>query len=98
MDDRVSKQRKLAKMFKEIIQAISKSPYLSKKEMAKQLNIEENLIEQIFLDLIRMGYLKKEVCDSSCHACPVSNFCAKTDSKIEYWEITPKGYQLIQTS
>lgn len=85
-------------MFKEVIQVISKSPYLSKKEMAKQLNIEENLIEQIFLDLIRMGYLKREVCDSSCHTCPVSNFCAKTDTKIEYWEITPKGYQLIRSS
>jgi len=85
-------------MFKQIIQVISKSPYLSKKEIAKQLNIEENLIEQVFLDLIRMGYLKKEECDSSCNACPISNFCAKTDSSIEYWQITPKGYQLIQSS
>jgi hypothetical protein len=50
------------------------------------------------LDLIRMGYLKKEVCDSSCNTCPISNFCAKTDSKIEYWEITSKGYQLIQSN
>jgi predicted transcriptional regulator len=94
----VSKKKEVNKMFKEIIQAISKSPYLSKKEMAKQLNIEENLIEQIFLDLIRMGYLKKEVCDSSCNTCPISNFCAKTDSKIEYWEITSKGHQLIQSN
>ncbi|MFP4462158.1 MAG: FeoC-like transcriptional regulator [Thermotogota bacterium] len=85
-------------MFKEIIQVISKSPYLSKKDIAKQLKIEENLIDQILMDLIRMGYLKKEVCDSSCNACPVSNFCAKTDTEIEYWEITEKGYQLIQTS
>lgn len=84
-------------MFKEIIETISKSPYLSKKEVGKKLNIEENLVEQIFLDLIRMGYLKKEVCDSSCNSCPVSNFCAKTDTSIEYWEITSKGYQLIQS-
>ena len=85
-------------MFKEIIEILSKSPYLSKKEISKQLNIEENLVEQIFLDLIRMGYLKKEVCDSSCNSCPISNFCAKTETKIDYWKITSKGYQLIRSA
>ena len=52
-------------MFKEIIETVSESPYLSKIEIGKKLNIEENLVEQIFLDLIRMGYLNKEVCDSN---------------------------------
>jgi len=85
-------------MFKEIIEQISKSPYLSKKEIAKTLELEENLVEQMFLDLIRMGYLKKEVCDSSCNSCPISNFCAKTDTSIDYYEITSKGYQLIQSA
>jgi len=85
-------------MFKEIIEILSKSPYLSKNEISKQLKIEENLVEQIFLDLIRMGYLKKEVCDSSCNSCPISNFCAKTETKIDYWKITSKGYQLIRSA
>ena len=88
--------KEVIEMLKEVIQIIADSPYLSKKEIGNRLNISENLVEQMFLDLIRMGYLKKEVCDSSCHSCPVANFCSKTDVNIDYWLITQKGYQLIQ--
>ncbi len=83
-------------MLKEIMKTISKSPYLSKKEISEKLDFQEGFLEQAFSDLLRMGYLEKQVCDSSCGACPVSYYCSKNSTTIEYWKITEKGYNLIR--
>lgn len=83
-------------MLKEIIKIISTSPYLSKREISEKFDFQESFLDQAFSDLLRMGYLEKEVCDSSCNSCPVSHYCSKNNTTIEYWKITEKGYSLIR--
>lgn len=48
-------------MLKELLVVIKESSYISKSNISKKLNISEELIEEGFEQLIRMGYIKEDV-------------------------------------
>ncbi len=84
-------------MLKELLVAIKDSDYISKSNISKELKISEELVEEGFEQLIRMGYIKEDVrgikCDVGCGSCPYSKSCDKVPLKTIM--ITEKGERLL---
>ncbi len=84
-------------MLKELLVVIKESNYISKSKISKKLKISEELIEEGFEKLIRMGYIKEDVrgikCDVGCRSCPYSKSCEKMPIKTIM--ITEKGEKLL---
>ncbi|HZK58123.1 MAG TPA: FeoC-like transcriptional regulator [Clostridia bacterium] len=84
-------------MLKELLVVIKESNYISKSNISKKLKISEELIEEGFEQLIRMGYIKEDVrgikCDVGCRSCPYSESCEKMPIKTIM--ITEKGERLL---
>ena len=84
-------------MLKELLVVIKESNYIAKSKISKKLKISEELIEEGFEQLIRMGYIKEDVrgikCDVGCRSCPYSKSCEKMPIKTIM--ITEKGEKLL---
>lgn len=84
-------------MLKELLAAIKDSDYISKSNISERLKISEELIEEGFDQLIRMGYIKEDVrgvkCDIGCVSCPYAKACDKIPIKTIL--ITKKGEKLL---
>ncbi len=65
-------------------------------DLAHQLGVSEELLEQMLQDLARMGYIQPVggTCDTSkCHHCPLGSGCAM-DARGRVWVLTGKGSSL----
>ena len=84
-------------MLKDLLSAIKDSDYISKSNISERLNISEELVEEGFEQLIRMGYIKEDVrgvkCDIGCGGCPYAKSCDKVP--IKTIKITEKGERLL---
>lgn len=84
-------------MLKELLVAIKGSDYISRSDISRKLKISEELVEEGFEQLIRMGYIKEESrgisCDIGCGICPYSKSCGKVPIKTIM--ITEKGERLL---
>ena len=84
-------------MLKEVLREISNADYISKTSIASKLNKSEDLIEDAFFQLDRMGYIKEQDninnCNLKCGNCPYSNSCNK--APIKSIIITEKGERLL---
>lgn len=83
-------------MLKDVLKEIKNSNYISKKNIATKLNTSESLIEDVFFQLDRMGFIEEDVmanCDMGCTTCPYSNSC--NESPIKSYVITGKGEKLL---
>ncbi|MCF6466570.1 FeoC-like transcriptional regulator [Clostridium sp. Cult2] len=83
-------------MLKEVLFEINNSNYISKSNIASKLNKNENLIEDAFSQLIRMGYIKendRNSCNSQCTGCSFASLCNKNTVKTVI--ITEKGEKLL---
>ncbi|HZJ75898.1 MAG TPA: FeoC-like transcriptional regulator [Clostridia bacterium] len=84
-------------MLKEILKIIYSSGYFSNRDLAKQLNVTEEVIIDGINQLINMGYLKREakkdICPTSCTRCPYVQSCNK--DIVETYQITEKGMSVI---
>ena len=84
-------------MLKKILFEIKNLGYISKSNIARKLNISEELVEDGINQLVRMGYIKEiknvNSCSTSCGNCPYANTCNKTF--IKTMEITEKGEKLL---
>lgn len=86
-------------MLKEILKEISQSDYISKPNIAIKLNRSEGLVEDAFIQLTRMGYIKEDEqalsnCETSCGGCPFAKTCNKLPVKTI--TITDKGRKLLE--
>lgn len=85
-------------MLKEVLREIKDSNYISKTNIAVKLNKSEDLIEDAFSQLLRMGYIKEDSnissCNFKCKGCPFANSCNKFP--IKSIMITEKGNQLLE--
>lgn len=61
-------------------------------DLARQLNVTVELVEQMLQDLARMGYLRPvaDGCDAHCAGCPLAETCA-VGSPARVWTLTEKG-------
>lgn len=84
-------------MLKEILKEIHDSNYISKANIARSLDMPEELIEDAFTQLIRMGYIEEDDgamdCSVGCGNCPYANHCNKVP--INTIIITEKGKRLL---
>ena len=84
-------------MLKELLNVIKGSDYISKSNISERLKMSEELVEEGFEQLIRMGYIKEDVrgikCDIGCGGCPYAKSCDKVP--IKTIKITKKGERLL---
>ena len=80
-------------MLNDILKIISRDSYISKPQIAKELKVEIEMVEQGLSQLLRMGYLAKEEtikdCNAVCAKCPFAKSCNKEVADI--YKITDKG-------
>ena len=72
-------------------------------ELANRLEVTERLVEDMLVDLSRMGYLRS-VSDGTCEAstnnalepcadCPLSSACAVCEPGTQVWALTQKAFR-----
>lgn len=83
-------------MLKEVLREIKEVKVYSKPLIAHNLKISEEILDDILLQLIRMGYLSEDLgsptCESKCAGCHVSS-CSTTPIKM--LSVTKKGEKLL---
>lgn len=90
-------------MLMKILQRLGQGGMYSNKSMAKELNIDESLVEQMIKQLQNLGYIEKENmenCSSQCNCCSAKSSCyscrnSKHNIDINIWKITSKGKNAI---
>ncbi len=82
---------------KEILQTIHTTGLFSKRMLAKQLNISEDVVADAVDRLIQMGYLDKEeqpeLCPMACSGCSFAQSCNR--KIVETYRVTEKGMAFI---
>lgn len=85
-------------MLKDVLKEINNSKYVSKAKMAVKLNKTEEVIEDVFSQLNRMGYIEEDQgvnnCTISCGNCPYARTCGKMP--VNSIKITEKGLNLLR--
>ena len=68
-------------------------------DLACQLGVSEELLEQMLQDLTRMGYLRPvaDGCEPRCSGCLLAKSCAIGGST-RVWALTEKGRRLVERS
>lgn len=89
-------------MLMKILKRLSEGGIYSNKLMAKELAVDESLVEQMITQLQHMGYIEKENmgnCSSGCDCGSSSKkgSCCSSNNNIEIniWKITKKGKDAI---
>jgi predicted ArsR family transcriptional regulator len=61
-------------------------------DLARQLDVSEELLEQMLQDLANMGYLRPVAngCEGQCAGCPLAGTCA-IGGPARVWTLTEKG-------
>ena len=72
-------------------------------ELAKRLDVTEELVADMLVDLSRLGYLRSVsggTCEAStnnapepCAGCPLSSACAVCEPGTQVWTLTQKAFQ-----
>lgn len=86
-------------MMMKILKRLSEGGLYSNKMMAKELGIDESMVEQMISQLERLGYIKKDNmnsssgCDCGCCSPKKSKSCCsgKNNVNIDLWKLTEKG-------
>ena len=85
-------------MLIDVLREINNSDHISKISIATKLNKSQDLIEDAFYQLNRMGYIREESstdnCNLKCGNCPYAASCSGIP--IKSIEITEKGERLLQ--
>ncbi len=86
-------------MLKDILQRINQEGYLSASNLARQLDTSASAVEAGVEQLVRMGYLVRDVtgrdCTVVCAGCPYAVSCSK--DILTSYKITGKGESLLQS-
>lgn len=85
-------------MLKNILKEINSANVYSSAFIGKQLGITDGMVEDMVMQLIRMGYLTEDLgsptCDTKCFGCKISN-CNTTPIKM--LSVTDKGKILLNS-
>jgi adenine-specific DNA glycosylase len=84
-------------MLMHLLSQIADGNTLSHTELSRRLNISNELLEQMLLDLLRMGYIESvdDTCAASkCTHCPFSSECTSIN-KGKRWALTRKGTHTV---
>jgi hypothetical protein len=84
-------------MLMKVLKRLAAGGRYSNKLMAKELGIEEGMVEQMILQLQQLGYIEKEdmsACSGGCDCKDSSkkaSCCNSSNVDINMWKITNKG-------
>lgn len=82
-------------MLNKVLEVINKEGNFSSRFIARELNLQEAVVDDLKNKLINMGYIIKISCDmSACEKCSCGCSSSKLNDKVDY-EITKKGYNLL---
>jgi DNA-binding Lrp family transcriptional regulator len=84
-------------MLEKILKMVSKGGSISLQEIARELDINKELLLQMIGDLERGGYLKliEGKCSTECEKCPFVNNCV-INSYNKIWVLTKKGFKFVE--
>jgi predicted ArsR family transcriptional regulator len=79
-------------MLEHLLSLVGQGGVHSYADLARQLDVSEELLEQMLQDLVRMGYLRPvaDGCEAQCAGCPMAETCA-IGSPTRVWTLTGKG-------
>jgi predicted ArsR family transcriptional regulator len=65
-------------MLERLLSLVGQGGVHSYADLARQLDVSEELLEQMLQDLVRMGYLRPvaDGCETHCAGCPLAKTCA----------------------
>jgi len=83
-------------MLMKVLKRLAQGELYSNKIMAKELGIDEGMVEQMLMQLERMGYIEKEDMAScsggcDCGSSKKASCCNSSNIDIIMWKITRKG-------
>jgi len=79
-------------MLERLLSLVGQGGVHSYTDLARQLDVTEQLLEQMLQDLARMGYLRPvaDRCEGQCAGCPIANAC-DIGGPTRVWALTKKG-------
>lgn len=88
-------------MLMKVLKRLSQGGMYSNKLVARELGIDESLVEQMIFQLENMGYIEKDnmkSCNGGCGCSPSekSSCCGNTNISINFWKITDKGKKVLK--
>ena len=91
-------------MLIKILKRLAQGGMYSNKVIAKELEMDEALIEQMIIQLQNLGYIQKESiknpslsCNCGCGSCSTKGTCcASNNIDINIWKITKKGMLTLE--
>ncbi|MFB0536324.1 MAG: FeoC-like transcriptional regulator [Anaerolineae bacterium] len=83
-------------MLERLLSLVGQGGMHSYVDLARQLDVSEELLEQMLEDLARMGYLRPVAngCETQCAGCSVAEACA-IGGPTRVWTLTGKGNSLL---
>lgn len=91
-------------MIVKILKALKDSEFYSKKSIARKLNVDEIMLEQMMSRMKEMGYIEEDnmnTCSGcSCGSSKSKSCCCddKSTVNVTMWKITKKGNQLLDSN
>ncbi|HMD89188.1 MAG TPA: hypothetical protein VKF38_08495 [Anaerolineaceae bacterium] len=87
-------------MFRRFLETIQAGDVQSLLEIARKMDISQDMVLQIAIDLTNKGYLEEIGADCNepqkgCSDCPVSNDC---QAIVRHWFLTEKGRNAVSTT
>ena len=84
------------RMLMKVLKRLAQGDRYSNKIMARELGIDEGMVEQMLMQLERKGYIVREEMASCAGSCdcgsgPKKASCCSSKSNIIMWKITSKG-------
>ena len=79
-------------MLERLLSLVGRGGVHSYADLARQLDVSEELLEQMLQDLARMGYLRPvtQGCEAHCAGCTLEGTCA-IGGPTRVWTLTEKG-------
>lgn len=84
-----------------VLKRLANGERYSNKLMAKELGIDEGMVEQMVIQLQQLGYIEKEdmsACSGGCDCASSSkkpSCCNSSNVNINMWRITNKGKETV---
>ncbi len=87
-------------MLMKILKRLAQGGIYSNRLMAKELDVDESLVEQMIMQLQQRGYIEKDNmgdCSEGCGCCSTKSSCCsdKHNIEINIWKVTEKGKKTI---
>lgn len=86
-------------MLMKILKRLAQGGMYSNQSMARELEMDESLVEQMITQLQHLGYIEKDLLSCGGNCCNCSSKCSRCTSNhsadVNIWKLTNKGKKAI---